>query len=49
LSFQTRSKNDDSSIYNNTVSRASENSPWKLQKAWRTDQDGHTIEEYPVP
>jgi len=42
-------KNGDSSIYHYAVSRASEGSPWKLQKAWRTDQDDHAIEEYPVP
>ena len=32
-----------------TAIRASEMVSWKLQKAWRTDQDGKTIEEYPVP
>ena len=32
-----------------TVIRASAKSSWKLQKAWRTDQDGKTIEEFPVP
>ena len=42
-------KNGDSSIYHYTVTRASEEGPWKLQKAWRTDPDDHTIEEYPVP
>ncbi|HEY3932877.1 MAG TPA: retropepsin-like aspartic protease [Verrucomicrobiae bacterium] len=31
-------KKDDSSIYHYTVARSSENSSWKLQKAWRTDQ-----------
>jgi hypothetical protein len=38
-----------SSIYHYTFTRAAKNGPWKLQKAWRTDQIGHTIEEYPLP
>ncbi|HXC99571.1 MAG TPA: aspartyl protease family protein [Verrucomicrobiae bacterium] len=42
-------QNGDSSTCHYTVSRTSEESPWKLQKAWRTDQNGQTIEEYPVP
>jgi hypothetical protein len=42
-------KNGDSSIYHYQVARASENNPWKLQKAWRTDQNNQPIEEYPVP
>lgn len=42
-------KNGDSSIYHYTFTRAAKNGPWKLQKAWRTDQYGHTIEEYPLP
>jgi hypothetical protein len=41
-------KNEDSSIYHYTISRPSENSPWKLQKAWQTDQNDHAIEEYPI-
>jgi hypothetical protein len=40
-------KNGDSSIYHFTVTRASKDSPWKLQKAWRTDQNDHAIEKYP--
>jgi hypothetical protein len=31
------------------ITRASDEGPWKLQKAWRTDQNDHTIEEYRVP
>jgi len=31
------------------ITRVSGDGPWKLQKAWRTDQNDHTIEEYPVP
>ena len=42
-------KKDDSSICHYTVARSSENSSWKLQKAWRTDQNDKTIEEFPVP
>jgi hypothetical protein len=40
-------KKTESSLYHYTVSRTSKDGPWKLQKAWRTDQNGHTIEEYP--
>jgi len=42
-------KKGDSSSYYFTVVRASEDSPWKLQKAWRTDAQDHTLETYPVP
>ena len=42
-------KNEGSSIYHYTVVRASEEGPWRLQKAWRTDQTGRMLEEYPVP
>jgi hypothetical protein len=42
-------KNGDLSTCRYTARRASKECPWKLQKAWRTDQTGHTIEEYPVP
>lgn len=42
-------KHDDSSSYHYQVARSSKASPWKLQKAWRTDKDGHTTEKYPVP
>jgi len=42
-------KNDDTSVYHYQVARASEEGPWKLQKAWRTDQTGRTLEKYPVP
>lgn len=42
-------KNGGSSLYHYTVARASKDSPWQLQKAWRTDENGHTIEEFPVP
>jgi predicted aspartyl protease len=42
-------KPGDSSVFHFTVTRISYDGPWKLQKAWRTDQNGKTIEEYPVP
>lgn len=41
-------KKGDSSIYHYIVGRAAKGVPWKLQKAWRTDQQGHMIEEYLV-
>ncbi|WP_150107513.1 hypothetical protein [Pedosphaera parvula] len=45
----TSKKNGDSSVYHYTVIRASKDSSWKLQKAWRTDQNDKVIEELPVP
>jgi hypothetical protein len=42
-------KNEDSSIFHYRVVRLSGNDPWKLKKAWRTDQKGGLIEEYPIP
>jgi hypothetical protein len=42
-------KKGHSSSYHYAVSRASKDSPWKLQKAWRTDQNNRLAEEYPVP
>ena len=39
----------DASTYHYTVIRSSEKGSWKLQKAWRTDPDGRTIEEFTVP
>jgi hypothetical protein len=41
-------KNGDSFTCHYRVSRASKDSPWKLLKAWRTDQNDQTIQEYPV-
>ena len=48
LEFDGR-KNGDPSDYHYQISRLSQDSPWNLQKAWRTDKDGKTIEEFPVP
>ena len=31
-----------------TVVKMSADSPWQIQKAWRTDAQGNTIEEYRV-
>jgi hypothetical protein len=42
-------KKGDASTYHYEVTRSSKDSPWKLQKAWRTGQDDHLVEEYPVP
>jgi hypothetical protein len=39
-------KKGDSSTYHYIVTRTSKSDPWKLQKAWRTDQRGNKIEEY---
>lgn len=36
-------------IYHYELSRDSRESPWKLIKAWCTDQNGTTIANYPVP
>jgi hypothetical protein len=33
---------------NYTVLRLAKDSPWQLQRAWRTDSQGHTVEEWPV-
>lgn len=41
-------KNGDASIYHYKVALTPEGS-WKLQKAWRADLNGRTIEEFPVP
>jgi hypothetical protein len=42
-------KSDAASIYHYQVIRASKDEPWKLHKAWRTDDKGRTLEEYLVP
>jgi Aspartyl protease len=39
----------DSTRYHYLIARTFENASWKLQKAWKTDAQGRTIEEYPVP
>ena len=47
--FEHVQKKGDSSIYHYEFTRASKTSPWKLQKAWRADQNDHMVEEYAVP
>jgi hypothetical protein len=42
-------KDGDSSVYHYKVAQKSKGGPWQLQKAWRSDQNGHTIKEYPLP
>lgn len=42
-------KKDDPSTYHYQFTRPSKRDPWKLQRAWRTNEDGQTTEEYPVP
>ena len=42
-------KRGESSVYHYTFMRASRSSPWKLEKAWLTDQGDKMIEEFPVP
>jgi len=42
-------KNGDSGVYHYSVSRTSSDGSWKLQRAWRTDQNDRTVEEFRVP
>jgi hypothetical protein len=42
-------KAGDASVYHYVVTRASNDSPWKLQKAWRTDKKGLILETFPPP
>jgi pimeloyl-ACP methyl ester carboxylesterase len=44
-----RGRPADGSICHYTVVRESDGSPWKLQKAWRTDANGRVVEKYPIP
>lgn len=41
-------KKGDSSLYHYAFTRA-KNSPWKLDRAWRTNQNGATVDEYAIP
>jgi hypothetical protein len=45
----TASKHGETSIYHYTVYRASEETDWKLQRAWRIRPDGAVLTEFPVP
>jgi hypothetical protein len=42
-------KNNDPCDYHYQVGRETPSGAWKLLKAWRTDQKGEVIEEYPIP
>lgn len=42
-------KNGDPGLYHYTLTRSSRHGSWKLQKAWRTDENDKVLEEYPVP
>jgi hypothetical protein len=42
-------KKGDSSTYHYEFTRASPDSPWQLQKAWRADRNGRVVEDYPTP
>ena len=42
-------KDGDPSIYHYLVRHKSGGNSWKLQRAWRTDQSGKTVEEFSAP
>jgi hypothetical protein len=42
-------KDADPTVCHYTVARSSRNGPWRLLKAWRTDENGKTIEEFALP
>ncbi|TAK95346.1 MAG: hypothetical protein EPO07_15580 [Verrucomicrobia bacterium] len=42
-------KDGDSSAYHYLLCRATKDDSWKLQRAWRTDQNDKLMEEYSVP
>ena len=35
-------------VYHYRFAQSSEKGPWELRRAWRTDLNGRTLEEYPV-
>ena len=41
-------KTGEPSIYHFTVKRATVGTQWKLERAWRTDQSDHVVEEYKI-
>jgi hypothetical protein len=45
--FNINKKTGDLSVYHYKVSRDSEDDPWQLVKAWRTDHSGHA-KDYPI-
>jgi hypothetical protein len=42
-------KEGDDSEYHHIVEHESKGGAWKLRAAWRADESGRTVEEYPVP
>jgi hypothetical protein len=44
----TASKEGETSTYHYTVYRASQDTGWRLQRAWRTGSEGNVLEDYPV-
>jgi hypothetical protein len=42
-------KNGDDFKYHYLLLKASQQSGWKLQRAWRTDAKENPVEEYPIP
>jgi len=42
-------KHGDSSVFHYSLSCASRRHSWKLVRAWRTDVEGNTINEFPIP
>ncbi len=48
VSFDQVRKKGDSCVYHYDLWRPSQGKPWRLQRAWRTDQNGHTVEEYTI-
>jgi len=42
-------RDGDSSTYHYRLTRASKTGPWRLEKAWRADPSGRTVQKYHVP
>ena len=49
VTFHGLLKQNDDSVYHYQFARAFQHGPWQLKQAWRTDMQGRTLEEYPVP
>lgn len=47
--FDDLKKKGDASVYHYVVNRTSKHEPWRLQKAWRADQNDKTVETYVTP
>ncbi len=48
VTFDCR-KTGEPSIYHYEFTRTINTKPWRLKRAWRTDQNNRTLEAYPVP